>query len=274
VASISFDRAASYYDETRGYPPGVDEQIADAIVAATDATPETRFIELGVGTGRIALPLIARGYDYTGVDLSPAMMARLRAKLADYQRARPQASPMRVDLREGDVTALPFADATFDVALTVHVLHLIPSWQQAISEAMRVVKPGGWYLNCGDDVVTPDEVRVKERWIEIMRTMGYELRPLGASNRGNREAFLKELQQRGFATDVLRTATWMASSTPQADIDYIALRRWSRTWSLSDEILAESVRVLTERVRTLVNGDLARPLHQQMQFVITRVRIP
>src|SRR5579872_5447621 len=80
MTSISFDRAVGFYDATRGYPPGVDEHIADAIVAAVAATAKTRFLEMGIGTGRIAFPLIKRGYHYTGIDLSAAMMERLREK--------------------------------------------------------------------------------------------------------------------------------------------------------------------------------------------------
>src|SRR3954470_15795923 len=101
---VSFDRAAEYYDITRGYADGSAERIRDAIVAYTTAGRNTRFLELGVGTGRIALPFIRAGYDYTGVDISPAMMARLAGKLADDSGA----SMYRFQLREADITMLPF----------------------------------------------------------------------------------------------------------------------------------------------------------------------
>src|SRR5882757_8901159 len=107
----SFDRAAEYYDTTRGYAAGSDERIRDAIVAYTAANSDTHFLELGVGTGRIALPFIRAGYDYTGVDLSPAMMARLADKLAGDA----DAAAYRFELREADITALPFEAARFDV---------------------------------------------------------------------------------------------------------------------------------------------------------------
>src|SRR5689334_15191889 len=81
MASVSFDRAAEYYDSTRGYAEGVAERIRDAIVSYTGADKDTKFLELGVGTGRIALPFIRAGYDYTGIDLSQEMMAKLREKV-------------------------------------------------------------------------------------------------------------------------------------------------------------------------------------------------
>ena len=139
-----------------GYPPGVDAQIADAILAATGATPATRFLELGIGTGRIAVPLIVRGFDYSGIDLSTKMIEQLRAKIDLYTATHPDRAPLRVDLRIGDSTSLPFADAQFGVVITVHVLHLISAWQRVLQETLRVLEPGGWYLNCGDAITQSD----------------------------------------------------------------------------------------------------------------------
>ena len=115
------------------------ERIRDAIVAYAGGGKDSRFLELGVGTGRIALPFIRGGYDYTGVDISRAMMDRLAAKIA----ADPSAAGYRYDLREADVAALPFADGSFDVAITVHVLHLVADWQAVVREARRVPGEAG-----------------------------------------------------------------------------------------------------------------------------------
>jgi SAM-dependent methyltransferase len=66
---------AEVYD---GLYPAAAPVMLDAL--ATLAGPAGRVLELGIGTGRIALPLVARGLDIHGVDASPAMVARLRAK--------------------------------------------------------------------------------------------------------------------------------------------------------------------------------------------------
>src|SRR4051794_8638282 len=104
MSPVPFDRAAEYYDATRGYAEGSAERIRDAIVAYTGAGRNTRFLELGVGTGRIALPFIRAGYDCTGVDISPAMLARLADKLSGDMGT----TTYRFQLREADITALPF----------------------------------------------------------------------------------------------------------------------------------------------------------------------
>lgn len=65
--------AATYDDEPRG-----DE--VDAVSFLADLVGDGRALELAIGTGRIALPLATRGVQVDGVDISPAMVARLRAK--------------------------------------------------------------------------------------------------------------------------------------------------------------------------------------------------
>lgn len=132
--SISFDRAADYYDKTRGLPQQQSDAMADLLTAELGGA---RCLEIGVGTGRIALPLYKRGLRLTGVDLSAAMLARLKANAGGE-------APFPVLV--ADATRLPFKNASYDALLASHVFHLIPDWQQAADEALRVVRPGGTLL--------------------------------------------------------------------------------------------------------------------------------
>ncbi len=137
--SVSFDRAASYYDDTRAMPPDAVNAITDAILDALARNGAGHLLEVGIGTGRISLPLMARGLPVTGVDISAAMIARLRDKLT--------AGHHTPNLIFGDATRLPFRDDAFPAALTVHVLHLVSSADDALAEIRRVLAPGGVYLN-------------------------------------------------------------------------------------------------------------------------------
>jgi SAM-dependent methyltransferase len=92
-------------------------------------------LEIGVGTGRIALPLARSGIAMTGVDISRSMLDRLM----EISRA----SSVHVDILIADATRLPFRDSTFGSAVAAHVLHLIPRWRDAVGELWRVVRPGG-----------------------------------------------------------------------------------------------------------------------------------
>src|SRR5262245_1484911 len=70
------DEIAEVYDELYARRPGGDE----AVDLLADVAGGGAVLELGIGTGRIALPLAARGVEVRGVDASTAMVARLRAK--------------------------------------------------------------------------------------------------------------------------------------------------------------------------------------------------
>ena len=133
--SVSFDRAAEYYDQTRAIPDETVARLLQMIVAEVGV--RSACIEIGVGTGRIALPLVEAGVRVVGVDISKEMLRKLVAKRA--AGSWPQ-------IAIADATRLPFPDRSFDAALAVHVMHLIPAWREAAAEMVRVLRPGGVFL--------------------------------------------------------------------------------------------------------------------------------
>ena len=269
--SLAFDRAAPLYDATRGYPPEVAEQIGAAIIKAADAQPDTRFLEIGVGTGRIALPIALHGYDYTGVDISAPMVDRLRAKVAKLQQAETSAAapPLRLQLVMADMTALPFPDASFDVVGAVHVFHLVRAWRQAVDEVLRVLRPGGVFLHCWDERLTLSGESLQERWVEIVRELGSEVNILGAERRGIVSDYLRE---RGCSVEVLRTVVWEKQDSPQQAFEDIAQRIWSRTWLVPDDIFAISVQRLESWATNRYGAEFTTLRPQNHQFIISRAR--
>jgi ubiquinone/menaquinone biosynthesis C-methylase UbiE len=77
----------------------------------------------------------ARGPFYVGCDISPVMLRRARRRFGRV--------PLRPLLVRGDVHALPFADARFDLCLTQNGVHCFPRPERAVGELARVLKPGG-----------------------------------------------------------------------------------------------------------------------------------
>lgn len=132
MESISFDRATAYYDRTRGLSRRAVDEVTSLLMAELGG--RGRSLEIGIGTGRIALPLKERGADVWGVDLSPKMLGVLRGKSTD------------VPVAVADATRLPFPDDAFGASFGCHVLHLIPRWRDALAELTRVVRPGGIVL--------------------------------------------------------------------------------------------------------------------------------
>jgi len=92
-------------------------------------------IDLGCGTGFLSLELAARGHRVTGVDFAPAMLARAERKAAERS--------LSVRFEQADAEQLPFAPASFDLAISRHVLWTLPHPEAAIDEWVRVLRPGG-----------------------------------------------------------------------------------------------------------------------------------
>jgi SAM-dependent methyltransferase len=101
------ERVAARYDESSAemFDPAVVDPVVDLLV---EIAGSGRALELGIGTGRIALPLSRRGVPVDGIELSEAMVARLRAKPGGED----------IDVTIGDFTTAT-VDGTFSVAYLV-----------------------------------------------------------------------------------------------------------------------------------------------------------
>jgi SAM-dependent methyltransferase len=102
--------------------------------------PGDHVLDAGCGSGVVTRDVARRlgpQGRVTGLDPGPGFLAAAR------ELARQAGLAERIELREGDVRALPFPDAAFDVALAVTVLSHVPGGEKAIPELARVVRPGG-----------------------------------------------------------------------------------------------------------------------------------
>jgi SAM-dependent methyltransferase len=91
-------------------------------------------LDAGCGTGFLSFELAARGHRVTGVDFAPAMLAEARRKAAE------RAVPVRFE--QADAEHLPFPAASFDLAISRHVLWTLAHPEAAIDEWIRVLRPG------------------------------------------------------------------------------------------------------------------------------------
>ena len=92
---------------------------------------------VGVGSG-LDLPLLPRGPRYTGIDLTPAMLARARRKAA--------ALNLDIRLDQGDARRMPYDDAMFDAVVLHLILAVTPHPERVLMEAARVLRRGGRVL--------------------------------------------------------------------------------------------------------------------------------
>lgn len=223
--SIAFDRAADYYDRTRTVSPEAMRATIEMLVSEIGG--RTPCLEIGVGTGRIAVPLEEAGVPVVGLDLSRPMLAKARGKSRD------------LPLVEADATALPVAAGAFGSAIGSWVLHLVADIGVTVSELMRAVRPGGIvlisYASFGKSVWTELTERfAREAGAEMRRVTDDKQEAIddAFASRGARVRRLPPIENR-------RTASW------EEMIGNLEAGLYSWTWTLDEH----TRRSAGERVR-------------------------
>ena len=109
--------------------------VSEALCQAVDPHPGQRVLDVACGSGNAALAVARRYCDVSGIDYVAALVERAKT--------RANAEGMHIDFRVGDAQALPFADGSFDVVLSVFGVMFAPDQEKAASELLRVCRPGG-----------------------------------------------------------------------------------------------------------------------------------
>jgi SAM-dependent methyltransferase len=136
VADLKLTHRATW---ASGDYAAVAEQIDDVppadLLARVPVAPHHDVLDVAAGTGNVALKAAAAGANVVGVDLTPELFVTA-------QRRAEQAG-VDVEWLEGDAEALPFADESFDVVLSVFGVQFAPRHHIAADELIRVCRPGG-----------------------------------------------------------------------------------------------------------------------------------
>ena len=164
-ASTYGDRAAEAYDEWHGAPgtaPGNAEAAVEFLAALAG---KGRALELGIGTGRIALPLAARGVRVSGIDASPAMVAKMRAK--------PGGEAIAVTIADfGGVPAKGQFSLVYVVFNTFFCLLSQDEQLRCFTRAAKRLRPGGAFLI---EAFVPDLTRFdRNQRVSVIRTRSDE----------------------------------------------------------------------------------------------------
>ena len=208
MPGVNFDRAAAFYDATRALPDGVAEQVRDAVLDRVGVRPGTRFLEVGVGTGRIALPVRPRG----------ARLLRRRslgghARRASREADRRPGAAAQPGLACADAMALPFRPAVFDVVLLIHVIHLVDDHLETLAEVRRVLRPNGRVIISANEYAAqerrdaeggrmPTGARlVTGQWNAILAELGVDRRRRSRGQWLSDEALTADLERLGASVE-------------------------------------------------------------------------
>jgi len=141
-----YDQAAPGWNHTLdrlGFPDAYEAMLRRVLHEEGSDTPglDGRVLDCGVGTGVLSRALARVSptpFELDAIDISPRMLERAGHGL--------RAAGVDVALRQGDVCALPYGDNAFDLVMTAHVLEHVVDPRVALTEMVRVLKPGGLFI--------------------------------------------------------------------------------------------------------------------------------
>jgi SAM-dependent methyltransferase len=127
--------------------PGIrDERALALLVEASGAGPDDTVLDVACGPGLVVAAFARIVRHATGIDVTPAMVARAREVTAGLPN---------VTLDQGDVLPLPYADAAFSIVVSRFAFHHFPDPRGVLAEMRRVCRPGGRVVVC--DLTASDD---------------------------------------------------------------------------------------------------------------------
>ena len=141
---------------------GLDRGWKRRLVQLARVTPGTRALDLACGTGDIAFELNGRGAQVIGLDITDRMIELARRRATG-----------RAAFLVGDMLALPFRDASFDVVTTGYGIRNVPDIDAALAEMHRVLRPGGRLLSL--DFNRPSHPIVRGAYFTYLTIVGSTL---------------------------------------------------------------------------------------------------
>ncbi|MCB0016472.1 MAG: class I SAM-dependent methyltransferase [Anaerolineales bacterium] len=254
---FSFDeRVARQYEEQRRHPAEVSRQIGAAIVDLAGAGAD--ILEIGVGTGRIARPATEAGCRVVGLDLSGNMLAEVKRALADQ-------APFA--LLQADMHQLPMPAQHFDAVMAVHVLHLATDWQQVVRECVRVLRPGGVFIQ-GDDWIDPESVtgRLRDELRRQAMALYPDARPPAAGIA--KESFWDAMG--ATAKQTMIAAEWTTWLSPNERLNLIEQRMDAESWMFPQPIFDQLfARLQAYASATWADLDAQLPVTRRFNFTVT-----
>ena len=249
-SSLSFERIADRYDATRG---GEQRGRRTAASLAPLLEPAFPVVEVGIGTGVVALGLRELGFTVVGVDLSSAMA----------QRARRRLGPV---VAVADAAQLPVADAAIEQAISVSLLHLVADRAAVLAEVARALRPGGRYLVSSAQVRVSPEDEV-DRLVFDMRN---QLDPRWDNDE---RQILDAAASAGFTVvDQRAAAPVEVTQSPVEVADGIEAKTWSSLWNLTDEQWRTVVAPTVAALRALPDAHVQRRFHSPQRIIVLQRR--
>jgi ubiquinone/menaquinone biosynthesis C-methylase UbiE len=171
-----FDWASSFYDYSRAIPDDLMRKTISTIQNERIIDSSSKVLEVGVGTGRIAIPLVEKiNPTIVGIDISWEMLQRCQEKMSPTAK---------IQLIVADGLTLPFSENQFDIILTCHILHLLSNAYQFVEKVTPLLVKNGYYINL-------------EAYVDYHQTIPFQIYYNKLSEAGFRHIYRGDIIRRG-----------------------------------------------------------------------------
>jgi len=256
---VDFSGNASVYDHRHGTVLGMDT--VRELASMAELPPGRTVLDIGAGTGRVAIPFAALGYNAVALDPSLPMLNELRRK----------ANGGGIHSVAGEAERLPFPTGAFDGVVLARVLYLLSDWQTVLQQACGVLRPSGsLFHEWGNGEADEEWVQMREK----ARTLFEEARIKSPFHPGARsEADIDDLlmnlglQQ----TRELRTGPG-PSMTLREFVEKIVSGEFSYIWNVPKQVQESCLPRLKDWAEKTLNLDQSVPIPREFRWTIYRKR--
>ena len=254
---IDFSANAPVYDRRHGavLPRDVAQELADSGVLE----PGAHVLDLGAGTGRVAIALAGVGYQVTALDPALRMLNELRVKAREHP----------VLLVAGEGSQLPFARSRFDAVILARILYLMPDWKAVLREAYGVLKPGGclfheWSNGQADEAW----VQIREKLRALFQDAGVEtpFHP-GAQSEAEVEAVLIGL---GFVRSKKLPIGPGPNMTLHDFVGRVATGEFSYVWNIPTDVQESCIALLNKWCQDTFDLEQSFPMPRELAWTTYR----
>lgn len=254
---VDFSANASVYDRRHGLVLAPD--MARRLASSGGLEPGARVLDVGAGTGRVAVAFANIGCETVALDPALAMLNECRRK----------ASERRVSLVAGEGARLPFARGCFDGVILARILYLLPDWQVVLRETCDVLKPGGrLFHEWGNGQANEAWVQIREKARILFQRASVDspFHP-GARDEAEVDGFVGEL---GLIRGAELAVGPGPSMTLRDFVGRIASGEFSYTWSVPKDVQESCLPLLRKWCEDTFDLDQSVSIPRELRWTIYR----